>query len=106
MFEIPIHIKKLVKDYSAGKIKPVDVKLIADEGKDVTKDVYEFSLPTYDVLGEVTGTHNFALTLESLVSTKAKVVGEMNAYIAKVDAFVKDYDTLIAALQDIKNKKK
>jgi hypothetical protein len=106
MIEVPIHIKKLVKDYASGKIKNTDIKLTADEGKDVTKDLYEISLPTYNVLGDPVGTHDFALTLESLVATKAKIVADLNAYIAQVDSFVADYDSLIAVLQDVKNKTK
>jgi hypothetical protein len=106
MLEIPVHIKKLVTDYASGKIKPESIKLTVVDKEDVTKDLFEISLRTYNILGDEVGTHDFALTLESLVATKTKIVSELNDYIAKVDAFIKDYDDLIAVLQDVKNKKK
>jgi hypothetical protein len=43
--------------------------------------------------------------VESLVSTKIRVLAEMDAYISRVDEFMETYDSLIAVLQDAKNKK-
>jgi len=105
MNEIPIHIKKLVKEYAAGTIKPDDVEVTKDAGDDITKDSYKFTLPTFDVLGEPTGTHDFSVTVESLVSTKQKVAAELDAMIAKVDAFNKSYDDLLAVLDGIRTQK-
>jgi hypothetical protein len=105
MYEIPIHIKKLTKEYAAGSIKPEDVALTPSADEDVTKDTYAFTLPTFDVLGDPVGEHEFALTLESLVETKNRVLEELAAYTSKVDALVADYNALIDVLQDVKNKK-
>ena len=100
----PSHIKKLVKDYTIGKIQPTDIKMTADSAGDITKDQYEVSLPTFDEFGDSVGTRTFALTLESIVSSKAALVKEINAYIALTDEYVANYDAVIAVLQDVKNK--
>ena len=105
MYEIPIHIKKLTKEYAAGSIKPEDVALTPSSDEDVTKDTFEFTLPTFDVLGDEVGEHKFALTLESLVSTKTKILAELDAHTRQVDEFVAQYDALIEVLQDVKAKK-
>jgi hypothetical protein len=102
---LPVHLKKIVKDYTAGKITSKDVTLeVSKHG--IVEDAYVFVLPTYDVLGEPTGTHTFSLTIESLVATKTRVLAALNEHAAQVDEFVKQYDLLIAVLQDVKNKKK
>jgi len=106
MNEIPIHVKKLVKEYTAGTIKPDAVELTPDPGNDIAKDIFKFTLPTFSVLGDLTGAHEFAVTLESLVATKARVLAEFEEYTHQVDAFVADYDALIAVLQDVSDKKK
>jgi hypothetical protein len=100
----PSHIKKLVKDYAAGKITHTDIKVTADSDGDITKDQYSVSLPTFDHFGDPVGTHDFSLTLESIVSQKAALVKEINAYIAMTDDYVANYDAVIAVLQDVKNK--
>lgn len=106
MIEIPVHVKKLVKEYTAGRIKPTDVQVSKAADGNVSKDVYQFTLSTFNILGDEVGTHEFALTLESLVDTRNRVVADLEEYASKVDAFVADYNALISVLQDISNKKK
>jgi hypothetical protein len=102
---LPPHVSKIVKEYAAGTITDKDVMLDV-AGGDVTRDTYTFTLPTYNVFGDRIGTRDIALTVEKLVATKAMVLAELEKHVTQVDEFVKQYDLLIAVLQDVKNKKK
>lgn len=103
--EIPAHITKIVKDYAAGKLTDKDVT-VGVSAQDITKDTYVVVLPTYNILGDPIGTHEFSMTVESLVAIKAEILAELDEHARQVDEFVKQYDLLIAVLQDVKNKKK
>lgn len=103
--QVPIHFSKLIKEYTAGRIKIEDVKVTPNLNDDVSKDAFEFSLPLFTWLGDPNGTHKFSITLESLVSTKLRLQEEMNAAIAAFDKFMEEYDDLIAILQDVRGKK-
>jgi len=106
MNELPIHIKKIVKEYTAKKLTSADFEFTASDDGDITKDVYKVALPTFDVLGEQTGTHDYFMTVAALAASKMRVLAELEEYTHKVDAFVADYNALIAVLQDVSNKKK
>jgi hypothetical protein len=102
---LPRYVSKIVKEYAAGTIAAKDVMLDVVGGH-ITKGTYTFTLPTYDVFGDRIGTRDIALTVEKLVATKTMVLAELEKHVAQVDEFVKQYDLLIAVLQDVKNKKK
>ena len=105
MVNLPPYVSKIAREYAAGTITDKDVMLDV-VGGDVTRDTYTFALPTYDVFGDRIGTHDIVLSVEKLVATKTMALAELEKHVAQVDEFVKQYDSLIAVLQDVKNKKK
>lgn len=105
MFDIPIHIKKLTEDYQAGKIAAEDVTVTGNPEVPESLE-FEFKLPLFSRYGEALGEfHQFKLTVESLVSSKALINGEADKLIGEVDAFNTLYDSTLALLDDVKARK-
>jgi hypothetical protein len=106
MFQMPKHLIKAAEKLASGAIKPEDVNLIDNEA-DPAAAVFEFALPQYDVFGEPTGTtHNFAVSVASLVDTKQRLQEAVDKALTDFDAFVANYDKLISELDKLRNKKK